>query len=702
MSSGISAAVIGRQLRQHTTTAPGRTSTSGPLLPAILPVKGRPRSPVHHLSASGRPYSPLPHSSGDPGGGPRLMYDYGPCVTRTAYDYTGLMAKPPTQTGNKSRKERMQEEPKLKCTWHCLCVAFKALSGGLVLLIAGTIMSVIGFMADAKHQNYIASLNTTGNTSSVEVPSLPTMYRNMTYAGPVIMGLGGIVICAALILTFEVRDTLGVKVQPEPPNIAPITLQSSSIQAISTVDGLLSKERLKHGKTSMIEETSNEKISTITSSSISPPTITKPMRSQLLSNAETSFADHLNSTQDPSFKIPGHKFDQPSSSHHHFSPSSKSSRPDPRSLTLAISSITDSFVHSQKDDPRPSSSSSKPLEEPFTDISSKVNLRPEPTSIDESDKVRNRPDISYIRNSMTQLLTPSSDRTSLTNLMSPSFESYLALPSPPDTQISDPDGCSVNLPSFLFKKNRAARCSCPASTASSIDLRLLGRTSGDSTSNGSFKGLDLESKNFTTHKSSVQNSHLSQRIQKHLIVRQQLILKQQIDQLQCLLQSLEQSRKCSSCQVSCSNPNLLKFPTPSKMLASMESDGLSTTSSSDIDLIIVKPSDDVLETEESENFSKTSSLEHSSSFRSDIEAPLVKNDRLGKFDFQDCNEKTDENKYKKGRRWNPITDFINRKSKDKITKKTDEAKALSFNHNSKANASSFSNSAHDRKAQANS
>lgn len=294
---------------------------------------------------------------------------------------------------------------------------------------------------------------------------------------------------------------------------------------------------------------------------------------------------------------------------------------------------------------------------------------------------------------MTQLLTPSSDRTSLTNLISPSVESYLALPSPPDTQISDPDGCSVNLPSFIFRKNRPARCSCSASTVSSIDLRHVGRASGDSASNGSFVGLDSESKNFAAHMSSVRNPHTSQTIQKHLIIRQQLILKQQIDQLQCLLQSLEQSRKCSSCQVSCSNPNLLKFPTPSKILASMESDGLSTASSSDVDLIIVKPSDDELEPEKLDKFSGTSPLEHSSSFRSDIEAPLVKNDRLGKFEFQDCNEDTGENKYKKGRRWNPLTDFINRKSKDKVTS---EAKTLSLNHNSKANTSSLSNSAHDR------
>ena len=38
------------------------------------------------------------------------------------------------------------------------------------------------------------------------------MYRNLLYAGPCIMCLGGIVILAALVLTLEARDTLGVRV----------------------------------------------------------------------------------------------------------------------------------------------------------------------------------------------------------------------------------------------------------------------------------------------------------------------------------------------------------------------------------------------------------------------------------------------------------------------------------------------------------
>ena len=103
--------------------------------------------------------------------------------------------------------------PKLRCTWHCFCVAFKALSGGLVLLIVGTIMSVSGFMMESE-QREKAKTNPPSAMSTKENDEVNARIRNLTYAGPVLMGLGGIVIIAALVLTFEVRDTLGVKEQP--------------------------------------------------------------------------------------------------------------------------------------------------------------------------------------------------------------------------------------------------------------------------------------------------------------------------------------------------------------------------------------------------------------------------------------------------------------------------------------------------------
>lgn len=109
--------------------------------------------------------------------------------------------------------DMQRTSPKLRCTWHCFCVAFKALSGGLVLLIVGTIMSVSGFMMEAE-QREKAKTNPSSTMPSKESDEVNARIRNLTYAGPVLCGLGGIVIVAALVLTFEVRDTLGVK---EPP-----------------------------------------------------------------------------------------------------------------------------------------------------------------------------------------------------------------------------------------------------------------------------------------------------------------------------------------------------------------------------------------------------------------------------------------------------------------------------------------------------
>lgn len=67
-------------------------------------------------------------------------------------------------------------------------------------------MSVLGFIAEA---NLMTEAG--GKPLSSDQSSRLTTYRNLTYAGPVIMGLGGITVVAALVLTFEVRDTLGIK-----------------------------------------------------------------------------------------------------------------------------------------------------------------------------------------------------------------------------------------------------------------------------------------------------------------------------------------------------------------------------------------------------------------------------------------------------------------------------------------------------------
>lgn len=158
-----SAAVIGRQLRQH--NKDGRTS--GPLVPP--PYKGRPRTPSQAVSGN-RPYSPAATSTGTAGP-----------VSRQAY------ASPADRDRNKCAKE---EEPKLKCTWHCFCIALKALSGGIVLLIAGTIMSIVGFVAES-HYNQTVITNGTTIAPPIAVPSnssdSQSTFRNLTYAGTFIL-----------------------------------------------------------------------------------------------------------------------------------------------------------------------------------------------------------------------------------------------------------------------------------------------------------------------------------------------------------------------------------------------------------------------------------------------------------------------------------------------------------------------------------
>lgn len=252
-----SAAVIGRQLRQQAVS--GRSS--GPMVQAP-PVHGkhRPRTPSHVMLPL-RPHSPAPpHSS---------LADYAPVfANRPGYasgDRMQVFCSAPYadfSTGNPLAVQRDQRElaaqlrksemartqPKLHCTWHCFCVAFKALSGGIVLLVVGTVMSVIGFLAEANLQasnQQKAAAERAAEVAAVESgePSPPTespeelhaQIRNLTFAGPVIMGLGGIVIVAALVLTFEVRDTLGIK-QP-PPSEQERKQRSTSILSGSGVDG---------------------------------------------------------------------------------------------------------------------------------------------------------------------------------------------------------------------------------------------------------------------------------------------------------------------------------------------------------------------------------------------------------------------------------------------------------------------------------
>lgn len=154
--------------------------------------------------------------------------------------------------------------------------------------------------------------------------------------------------------------------------------------------------------------------------------------------------------------------------------------------------------------------------------------------------------------------TPSSGTTT-SNLLTPNIESYyFSLRSPEDIELSDPDGCSLIVP----KKCQAALSSPTASPANSVaaDLNL-------------FSG-DIEDDAYPLPLWYLQqNLPKSPRMQECLIREQQILLKRQLEQLQRLLDQSQASKQQTS-------------PGAGKNLASMESDGLSSGSSSGEDLFL--------------------------------------------------------------------------------------------------------------------
>ncbi|KAH7646572.1 hypothetical protein HUG17_2110 [Dermatophagoides farinae] len=219
-----SAAVIGRQLRQQQTT----NRAPGPVVP-----------PTHYR---GRPIN-INHNYNDQqqiflANGVDFFNDQGADVNskfakfsqqynHSSYEFYphpahretnnnkkhghGHMNKSVNNNSNGSSKKT--KENQMIFSKHCFCVAFKALSTGVILFSIGTIMSIVGFFADSLALEPIQLNNGTYTTTINKDTKLHL--HNMTYVGPVIMGLGFIVIVAACVLTFEVRDTLGIKDDPK-------------------------------------------------------------------------------------------------------------------------------------------------------------------------------------------------------------------------------------------------------------------------------------------------------------------------------------------------------------------------------------------------------------------------------------------------------------------------------------------------------
>ncbi|XP_001688637.2 uncharacterized protein LOC5667091 [Anopheles gambiae] len=95
-----------------------------------------------------------------------------------------------------------------RCLWH----ACRALVLGMVLMFVGGAMATVGYYA-----NNFPSLSDvrSNNTSSIRVKNehRGLHLNNLSYVGPIIMGVGGFIVVASCVMTFEARDS-AAKVVP--------------------------------------------------------------------------------------------------------------------------------------------------------------------------------------------------------------------------------------------------------------------------------------------------------------------------------------------------------------------------------------------------------------------------------------------------------------------------------------------------------
>ncbi|XP_062708515.1 uncharacterized protein LOC109426278 [Aedes albopictus] len=95
-----------------------------------------------------------------------------------------------------------------RCLWH----ACRALVLGIVLMLVGGGMATVGYYA-----NNFPSLSDvkSNNTSTVRVKNehRGLHLNNLSYVGPIIMGVGGFIVVASCVMTFEARDS-AAKVVP--------------------------------------------------------------------------------------------------------------------------------------------------------------------------------------------------------------------------------------------------------------------------------------------------------------------------------------------------------------------------------------------------------------------------------------------------------------------------------------------------------
>ncbi|XP_035788368.1 uncharacterized protein LOC118464809 isoform X2 [Anopheles albimanus] len=96
-----------------------------------------------------------------------------------------------------------------RCLWH----ACRALVLGMVLMFVGGGMATVGYYAN----NFpsLSDLRSNSSTSTIRVKNehRGLHLNNLSYVGPIIMGVGGFIVVASCVMTFEARDS-AAKVVP--------------------------------------------------------------------------------------------------------------------------------------------------------------------------------------------------------------------------------------------------------------------------------------------------------------------------------------------------------------------------------------------------------------------------------------------------------------------------------------------------------
>ncbi|XP_058466321.1 uncharacterized protein LOC131439393 [Malaya genurostris] len=95
-----------------------------------------------------------------------------------------------------------------RCLWH----ACRALVLGIVLMLVGGGMATVGYYAN----NFPSLSDVKSNSSStirVKNEQRGLHLNNLSYVGPIIMGVGGFIVVASCVMTFEARDS-AAKVVP--------------------------------------------------------------------------------------------------------------------------------------------------------------------------------------------------------------------------------------------------------------------------------------------------------------------------------------------------------------------------------------------------------------------------------------------------------------------------------------------------------